>query len=187
METIVLKNKKKINWKKVIIISCICVLIAVIVGLYAGFRITYEYYQINIDGTYTTIGTATQNDLIDRAIVEKVREVKQEGFQIADYNLDTLVKKRLIIIKRQKKDDTSTYDAIKDKVYVIVAANKLDLDGETYYFERHLGYITLSKLREINKNLNTIYLEGTYINRDWLLSEQEAETLIDTYSKKIKK
>ena len=182
-----MKNSIGINWKKIIIISCICVLIAVIVGLYAGFRITYEYYQINIDGTYTTIGTATQNDLIDRAIVEKVREVKQDDFQIADYNLDTLVKKRLIIIKRKQKDDTSTYDAIKDKVYVIVAANKLNLDGETYYFDRHLGYLTLSRLREINKNLNTIYLEGVYVNRDWLLSEQEAETLIDTYSKKIKK
>jgi hypothetical protein len=188
METIVLKNKKRIDWKKVIIILILCAMIAGSAILVYHCRLSYQYYTIDITGIKTVLGNSTQSNLVDRAFEEKLREVKQEGYQIADFNASSLIKKKVVITKRSNKnDDTSIKTQIKQDIYVVVPAYKLTIDKNTYYFQRSLGYNTLYKLKEINKQLNITMLEGEFVNKDLIMTQEEADQLINNYSKINKK
>lgn len=188
METIVLKNKKKIDWKKIIIILVICAGIAFSVAFIGYFRIAYQYYETDIGNTVEVLGVSSQNDLIDRAFIEKIRETKKEGFQIVDYNLSTKIDKKIIITKKSRADEkTSINSKIKEKIYITVPAYKLTLDGKDYYFEKQKGTEVLYKLKNINPKLDIPFLEGVYKSKDNLTSQEEIDQLISNYSKQYKK
>ena len=188
METIVLKNKKRIDWKKVIIILVLCAMIAGSAILVYHCRLSYQYYTVDITGIKTVLGNSTQSNLVDRAFEEKLREVKQEGYQIVDFNASSLIKKRIVITKRSNKnDDTSIKTQIKQDIYVVVPAYKLTIDKNTYYFQKKQGYDTLYKLKEINKQLDINMLEGEFVNKDLIMTSEDTEKLINSYSKTYKK
>ena len=188
METIILKNKKRIDWKKIIIILILCMMIAGNTILVYHCRFLYQYYKVDITGQKVVLGNSTQPNLIDRAFDEKMKEVKQEGYQIVDFNASSLIEKKIVIIKRANQtDDKSIKELIKQNIYVVVPAYKLTIDKTTYYFQKKDGYDTLYKLKEINKQLDINMLEGEFVNKDLIMTSEDIEKLINSYSKTYKK
>ena len=187
METIVLKKKKKIKFKlKAFFIAIAAILITVaIVLLWINFEPVYEYYQIDNNNIYTSLGYSTDKQLIYRAFKQEFENTYKQNLQIVDFNLKSYVSYKLTIVRRGSANNDAVQEKIAKQVYIKVYAKVLQYEGKTYYLQTAKAHNTLSSMKEVNPKLKTEFLLGTYIDRDLLMSEEEIKNFLANYEKKF--
>lgn len=183
METIKLnKKKKKIMWKRIFATILIVAAIVGCVVFNMNFRIGYKYYIIDDHKNKIELGISAQDRLLDKVMVEKLEETKEQGYQIADYNLNHIIDRKWTITwRKNKNNDKVIKSVIADSVYIIVYALKLDIDGQTYILPENKGYQVLSDLKQINSNLNINLLKGVYVNKNEVLDQTAIDALLSNY------
>lgn len=183
MKTIILnKKRKKLLWKNIIIYLIGIILFIVGIIILTNVKINYNYYKIDIYGNKILLGTASSNNLLDITVYNKINEVKQDKFQIADYNLKNLITIQPTIKWNSfNSEDEKVKDAIEDNMFIIVYALKLNIDGIDYILPESEGYTILGQLKNKNPNLNIDLLDGEFVNIEKVLTEAEIEELISNY------
>ena len=127
------------------------------------FHVEYEYYQINRIGESFVLGMSTNNNLIDKAVYGKVQNIKNEGFQIADFNLKRIIKwKYKIKLGRKKNEDKQIISKIQDNTYVKVYALQVQ---DCIFSEQDKKYV--------NDKGIIFGIKGLFIERDNVLSKAD--------------
>lgn len=184
METIQLERRKKVvKWKTVI--ATILIVIAVLIGFNfaSHFSIGNEYYMLQ-NGDYVAIGVSKDKNLIDTAIMEHLDEIRLNGFQIVDYNLESFVdRKATIANKKSFNSDAEIKDEIKESIYVVVYLEKLVLDEKEYYFRA--GTACDNFIENVKQYKEDVQYEKSYeyVNIDKLTSQDELNAAIEEYAK----
>ena len=183
MKTIILNKKRKIIIWKNILLYLIGILISIsILIILTNIKINYNYYRTDIYGNKILLGTASNNNLLDITVYNKINEVKQDKFQIADYNLKNLITiQPTIKWNNFNSEDEKVKDAIEDNMFIIVYALKLNIDGIEYILPESEGYKILGQLKNKNPNLNIDLLDGGFVNIEKILTDAEIEELISNY------
>ena len=166
METIKLKEKKKrkIQWKRVLIMFIIVAATAICITLNACFRVSYRYYEIDNNQNKITLGVSADKNLIKNSVSDYIETIADNGFQIADFNLEKVYDKQIIITWRKNKQDTEDIQsAIEEGTYVIVYAGKITVGEDIIYIKPKLVNSTVEKIKEKDKKV-TIQKEYVYIN-----------------------
>ena len=187
METIVLKKKKKIKIQVKVLIAVISalLLLSALVWLGINYEPIYEYYQIDNTGNYSTIGYATDKRLIEKAYILEIDKTYDNNMQVVNYELKTKISYKPTIVKRGSGNNDYVKAEIAKYVRITVYANILKYEDKTYYLQTAKGYKTLSVMRSINPKLKTYLLEGTYVDRDLLMTDEEIKNFLANYEKKF--
>ena len=173
METIKLNKKKKIIMWKRILIAAIIAAAAFWVTLGKHFRIQYKYYAIDEYGNKKILGISDNSNLIDKAVYQKISDAKSKNYDIAEYNLDTIVNKKFIIsFKKSKNKDSKIQSAIENYVYIITYAYKVD---NCIFSNNQRDYVE----KEIDDE--DIFIEGTFININEVMNDKQLKKCIQDY------
>ena len=186
METIKLnKKKKKIMWKRIFITLLAIAILAGGIFFASTIRFGYRYYSIDENRNKIDLGISAQEHLLDTVLMEELDTAKQQGYQIADYNLTHIIDKKWVITwKKNKDNDEVIKSAIADSIYIIVYALKLDIDGKTYILPEKQGYQVLSALKQHNENINIDLLDGVFVNENEVLDQAAIDALLSDYEAK---
>ena len=173
METIVLKTKKQKRKKRQKIIFYLSIA-AISLAFVICFKPTYQYYQVNKDNKKTVIGYTDDGNLLNKAMINIIKQAKSENKQIADSYFSAYINKKRVIVFRfvYENKKQKILSTLEDKIDLIIAAYELNIENTTYYLPySHASYSIAQKIGK--KDL----LKGTYVNQQLITSIEDIKEI----------
>ena len=161
METIKLKDKKKIfTWKRIFILF---IAIGIIISINV-IDIRYKYYNITPDYKITYIGVSEDKNLIDKSAMQYIKEIKEQGYLIADYNLTIAPVIELSLVKRWRKDDKEKIiEELKDNFTILVYCTQIQYQDKKFYIQNSEVNYFILKLKLLD---SSIEIDKKYVYED---------------------
>jgi len=178
METINLKQiqRKRYRLQKILIILLILSGLSLILK---NIKIKYRYTIIDNQGNQIILGISKNNNLIDETLYETINQLKEQQYEISDYNLSTYIQVQKIYTFDKDSDLKELKNKIKNCFLIKVYAVKFTYNNNDYYFHNKYNHYIYDNLKLKIPDLKINFLEGTFININQVMSIEEMENFID--------
>ena len=174
METIILNKKTKvILWKRIIIAFCI---ISTLGFLFINCSFKYKYYQILPDGTQSAIGITSSKYIIEDTSIEILRNIREQGHEIADYNYHTIIKKKIVLSWKNTDNADKIKDAIEKSLYAVIYAYQFPYEDNIYILSK-------DQLKKLPSKYDNVLMKGIFTNYDNLCSQECFDKLLKIIKK----
>jgi hypothetical protein len=186
MEAIRLNKRKKhikILWKRILLVVVLILLIAAILTFHSRYRLAYRYILIN-GKERNILGISDSMYLKDDAIMEKAKELKELGYEIAYFNNRNKIVVHLTFAKRNNQGETDKIKEIyKENLDFYVYVHKITIEKKDYLVPANRGYEIIKQFKQKNPNVKDIFLQGSYAENKDIMSSEEIDKLINHYKK----
>lgn len=185
METIALnKKKKKIMWGRVFIALLVLIILSSLTYLFFNYTIKYQYYAIDTYGAKEILGISADKYLIEQTTIETIDSLKQDKYQIVEYNYNHIINKNMIIVKRKQKDNKQKIQsAIASYMGITVYAIEIDIDGWGYILPDAKYRNIINEIKLKHKKLKIGTPKGVFVRIEEILDQAAIESLISNRKK----
>jgi len=183
METIKLETKnKRIIWRNIWIAFVSIAITTLVILCICFLHIECDYYAISGTSKTIPLGISPNKNLVYETIDEEMQKQKQLEYQVVDYNLDHIIRHKIIIIWGKEKDDEQKIkENISQYVHVFAYAFELTIDDKTYILPENQGYKVLQKIQEVRPDITNSNIRGVYKDTQKILTEEEINNLLSEY------
>ena len=174
METIKLDDKKfkiRLPKKKTLLWIFVPSIIILLVALFKiFFKVGYVYYEVQEGGQRIKIGYSVNKDLVEDTLYYYLKDIKEQGYEIVDFNLKKYYTKRFTIFPKNKYNYSEVEERIKNGTYVSIDASKITVNNVIIYVKFADGKNIFEKFKKFKPKIENVYID---ISQIWTYDEIE--------------